>query len=128
VSAEAWIVECKGCKCSITACAIDPQDEHGTEKRLTAPLSSALVSCPCCGGDYRYAGDIIVRGQPKRNSACMRKQQSKPMDGALLIAASILASINLRGYPIENSPKVAAAIGESLRLARMVLARMERAN
>jgi hypothetical protein len=71
----------------------------------------------------------MMRGTPKRSPECLRQQQqhqSKPLDGAVLVAASIIASTKLRGHPIENTPKVAAAIGESLQLARMVLARLER--
>ena len=46
--------------------------------------------------------------------------------GALVIAATLVAAIKLRGEPIDNSPKVQGAIAESIRLARMVLARLER--
>jgi hypothetical protein len=42
--------------------------------------------------------------------------------GALLIAASLIAAIRLRGAPIDNSPKT-AVIHDSLELARMVLQR-----
>jgi hypothetical protein len=48
------------------------------------------------------------------------------MDGAVLIAASIVAAIRLRGEPIKQSPKVVATISEPVRLARMVLANIER--
>jgi hypothetical protein len=124
VSAVAWVVECAGCRCVITCFAIDPQLEHGhTEHK--PPRDSAVVTCPCCGSAYRYAGKDIVRGEPKRNPPCLRKQQPK-QDGALLIAASIVAAIRLRGEPITQSPKVTAAISDSLQLARMVMARLER--
>jgi hypothetical protein len=46
--------------------------------------------------------------------------------GALLIAASLVAAIRLRGEPIENSLKIQAAISDSIRLARLVLSRLER--
>ena len=129
MSVEAWVVECRGCKCIILACAIDPQEEHGQPKALITPIASAVVTCPCCNADYRYAGDSIMRGRPTRNTACLRKQPAREngkLDGAVVIAASIIASIKLKGQPVENTPKVAAAIGESLQLARMVAARMER--
>jgi hypothetical protein len=42
--------------------------------------------------------------------------------GALLIAASLIAAIRLRGAPIDNSLKN-AVIHDSLELARMVLQR-----
>jgi len=44
--------------------------------------------------------------------------------GALLIAASLIAAIRLRGEPIDNSPKTIATIHDSLKLARMVLQRL----
>jgi hypothetical protein len=46
-------------------------------------------------------------------------------NGALLIAASIVAAIRLRGEPIQRSPKVLAVISDSVQLAKMVLARLE---
>lgn len=67
----------------------------------------------------------MVRGVPRRNPGCLRKQTPK-QDGALLMAASIVAAIRLRGETITPSPKVTAAISDSLQLARMVMARMER--
>jgi hypothetical protein len=44
--------------------------------------------------------------------------------GALLIAASLIAAIRLRGEPIDNSPKVAGIIHDAIKLARMVLQRL----
>jgi hypothetical protein len=44
--------------------------------------------------------------------------------GALLIAASLIAAIRLRGEPIDNSPKTIGTIHDSLKLARMVLQRI----
>ncbi len=41
--------------------------------------------------------------------------------GALLVAATLTAAIRLRGEPISNSPKVAATIQDSIKLAQMVL-------
>jgi hypothetical protein len=128
MSTEAWIVECAGCRCLIVACGIDPQDEHGKEKRLISPLKGAVITCPCCGSDYRYGGDNIMRGIPKRNAACLRRnEQPRPkQDGALVIAASIVAAIRLRGEPIARSPKVTATVSDSIQLARMVTERLER--
>lgn len=45
--------------------------------------------------------------------------------GALLIAASLIAAIRLRGEPITASPKVVSVISDSLKLARMVLQRIQ---
>ncbi len=53
-----------------------------------------------------------------------------PMDpqkqnGALLIAASIIAVIRLRGEPIKPSPKLSAVVADSVDLARFVLRQIE---
>jgi hypothetical protein len=45
--------------------------------------------------------------------------------GALLIAASIIAVIRLRGEPIKPSPKLAATVREAVDLARLVLREVE---
>jgi hypothetical protein len=47
-------------------------------------------------------------------------------NGALLIAACIIAAIRLRGEPIERSPKVVATISDSVRLARLVWVELQR--
>jgi hypothetical protein len=47
-------------------------------------------------------------------------------NGALLIAACILAAIRLRGEPIQPSPKLNATIANSVQLAQMVLAQIQR--
>jgi hypothetical protein len=47
-------------------------------------------------------------------------------NATLVIAASIIAVIRLRGAPIERSPKVVFTISESVQLARMVLDEVER--
>jgi hypothetical protein len=44
--------------------------------------------------------------------------------GALLVAATLVAAIRLRGEPITRSPKVVATISDSITLARMVLRRI----
>lgn len=124
VSAEAWVVECTGCKCVIVCFACDPQSEHG-RSAVGPPGDSAVLACLCCGSSYRYGAKDIVRGVPRRNPFCLRRQQSK-QDGALLIAASIVAAIRLRGEAISHSPKVAAVVSDSVQLARMVMARVER--
>jgi hypothetical protein len=41
-------------------------------------------------------------------------------NGAMLIAASIIAAIRLRGEPITRSPKVISTVSDSVTLARMV--------
>jgi hypothetical protein len=47
-------------------------------------------------------------------------------NGALLIAACIVAAIRLRGEPIKSSPKLAATIADSVQLARLVLRELQR--
>jgi hypothetical protein len=59
----------------------------------------------------------------------VRKEGNQPngkMDSAVVVAASIVAAIRLRGEPINQSPKVASTVADSIQLARMVMARMER--
>jgi hypothetical protein len=47
-------------------------------------------------------------------------------NGILVIAASIIGVIRLRGEPITRSPKVVATIGNAVQLARMVLEKVEK--
>jgi hypothetical protein len=121
---SAWIVNCTGCGCAITCFAIDPQTEH-MHPSATPPQSSAVVTCSCCWASYRYEEMQITRGEPKRNPSCAKqtKRESKS-DGAMLIAASIVAAIRLRGAEIRPSPKLTAVVHDSLLLAKMVLAKM----
>jgi hypothetical protein len=46
--------------------------------------------------------------------------------GALLIAASIVAAIRLRGQEIQPSPKLTATVKDSIHVARLVLAELSR--
>lgn len=46
--------------------------------------------------------------------------------GILVIAASIIAVIRLRGQDLKPSPKLMFTIKESVQLARLVLAEVER--
>ena len=56
-------------------------------------------------------------------SDAMDKQKE---NGALLIAACIVAAIRLRGEPIRPSPKLTATVAESVDLARLVLRELQR--
>jgi hypothetical protein len=67
-----------------------------------------------------------MRGVPNRNPLCQRRQPQGKMDGAVVVAASIVAAIRLRGEEITRSPKVVSVISDSIRLAQMVVAQMER--
>jgi hypothetical protein len=125
MSATAWVVECLACKCVIVAFAIDPQGEHGSLTTPSPPQDSCVLQCLCCGSAARYTAKHMSRDVPKRNPVCLRKQ-GKPMDGAVLIASTIVAAIRLRGEEVKPSPKVTAVVADSIQLAKMVLARMER--
>jgi hypothetical protein len=57
---------------------------------------------------------------------CPDTEPGFPQNGALLIAACIVAAIRLRGEPIQQSPKVVATVSDSIKLARMVLREIER--
>lgn len=120
-----WVVECKGCRCTITCFAVDPQAEH-MRPEDTPPGRAALVTCSCCWQTYRYSGDQIARGTPKQNPACARKQPQAKSDGALLVAASVVAAIRLRGEEIRSSPKLTATLKDSVQLARLILAELAR--
>ncbi len=51
----------------------------------------------------------------------------KPREQAVLvIAASIIAVIRLRGQDVRPSPKLMATVQDSVQLARLVLAEVER--
>jgi hypothetical protein len=62
----------------------------------------------------------IYNSRPMPSEATAEERQR----GALLIAASLIAAIRLRGEPITHSPKVVSTISGSLKLARMVLQRI----
>jgi hypothetical protein len=46
-------------------------------------------------------------------------------NATLVIAASLIAAVRLRGEPIKPSPKLTATIADSVQLARMVMAAVE---
>lgn len=50
---------------------------------------------------------------------------SQKQTGALLIAASIIAVIRLRGEDMRPSPKLNAVVYDSIDLARMILQKIE---
>jgi hypothetical protein len=51
----------------------------------------------------------------------MADDERRKETGALLIAASIIAAIRLRGEPVKPSPKLSATIYDSVELATLVL-------
>lgn len=121
MSSQAWVVTCKRCACVITCFAIDPQVEH-MNAEAKPPRDSAQVSCPCCGSLYLYGLQDIKRGTQKRGEKCDKPRAN----GALLVAASIVAAIRLRGEPIKSSPKLTATVSDAVHLARLVLNELER--
>jgi hypothetical protein len=75
---------------------------------------------------YRYVEKDIFRGEPRTNEKCRRGGEQPKANGALLVAASIVAAIRLRGEPIKPSPKLTATVSDAVHLARLVLAEVER--
>lgn len=45
--------------------------------------------------------------------------------GALLVAASIIAAVKLAREPIKDTPRVLSAVADSVKLARMILRKIE---
>jgi hypothetical protein len=120
-----WVITCKGCNCVIICFATDPQVEH-MHPEEKPPGESAQVTCSCCWKTYRYSGEDIARGTPRQNAACGRLRLPAKPDGALLVAASIVAAIRLRGQEIKPSPKLTIVVNDSVALARMVLAQLDK--
>ena len=90
------------------------------------PRDSAQVACPCCGSVYRYVAKDIFRGEPRRDEKCVARRSAEQKQGALLVAASIVAAIRLRGEPIKPSPKLTATVSDAVHLVRLVLAEVAR--
>lgn len=126
MSSAAWVVTCPACKCIIVAFARDPQDEHGKAGPLLPPASSCVLECLCCGSAYRYTGADFVAGVPKRNPACLRKQGKQSMDWCCRGCRFDCCGHPFTGEPINQSPKVVSTVADSIQLARMVVARMEK--
>jgi hypothetical protein len=54
------------------------------------------------------------------------KEEEKKPNGAILIAASLIAAVRLNREEIKPSPSVTAKISDSIRLAEMIQARLRR--
>jgi len=65
--------------------------------------------------------DYVSQGVDSREAS-----ETAKSDGALLVAASIVAAIRLRGEDIRPSPKLTVVVKDSIELARTVLAQLER--
>ena len=59
-------------------------------------------------------------------SPIMVEVDAQQQNGALLIAACMVAAIRLRGEPIRPSPKLMSTIADAVQLARLVLREIER--
>jgi len=114
---SAWVVTCTGCGCTVTCQATDPQGEHTEPDRVEAarPREARVVTCSCCWQAYRYEAAHISKGEPKPSVRCAARRQARngqgKVDGALLVAASVVAAVRLNREEIQNSPKVQSAIG-----------------
>jgi hypothetical protein len=47
------------------------------------------------------------------------------LKGPLLVAAAIIAAVKLAREPIKDTPRVLSAIADSVKLARMILRKIE---
>jgi hypothetical protein len=132
---QAWVARCKKCGCTVTCRALDPQTEHSEpENAEPPPAHLAIVSCSCCWSDYRYNSTEVFKGPPSPSSACLESRRrntgngknDKKRNSAILIAASLIAAVRLNREEIKASPSVAAKIADSIRLAEMIQARLQR--
>jgi len=132
---EAWVVKCQKCGCTVNCRAIDPQAEHvQPEKSEPAPKDHVIVTCSCCWSAFRYRPSAIFKASPSPSNACperrkmesLRNGSEKKPNAALLIAASVIAAVRLNREEIRPSPSVTAKIADSIRLAEMIQARLQR--
>lgn len=135
------MVTCKKCGCTVTCRAIDPQAEHSEpEKAEPPPAHPVIVSCSCCWTAFRYGPSEVFKGQPSPNDTCTvvrgwkgknnhnnhnNKEEGKTK-GAILIAASLIAAVRLNKEEIKPSPVVCSKIADSIRLAEMIQAKLQR--
>lgn len=124
---ECWVVRCVGCGCAITCFATDPQAEHLKGPDSAPPYKGAVhVTCGCCMSVYRYLEDAIFRGRPRQTEQCRRSGRQTKSDGAMLVTAGTIAAIRLRGEPVQPSPKLKSVIADSISLARLVMAELQK--
>lgn len=128
---KAWVVNCKKCGCTINCRAVDPQAEHSqADKADPAPQESVIVSCACCWSAFRYSPAEIFKGSPGPSQNCYdrgkpakEKEEERP-SAVLLLAASLIAAVRLNREEIKPSPVVYSKIADSIRLAKMIQARL----
>jgi hypothetical protein len=96
-----------------------PTPVHCTAFSLWSEFSTLPFVRLCVKQKATPLGGKTAHSSPGlRNPACLGKLQREPMDGALLVAASIVAAIRLRGQEITRSPKLVAVASDSVLLAR----------
>jgi len=136
----AWVVKCAGCGCIITAWAVNPQTEHANPDKVTPPPPDSLqVACSCCWKAYLYKAENIFKASPRPSAACWNRKHprlepttkkvdshSRAGDGALLIAASLVATIRLRGERFQPNSTVRASVADAIRFVRMIMAEMNK--
>lgn len=103
--------------------AADPQAHLDAPE--PPPKSNFLVTCSCCWSAHLYAPEKTFNGSPAPSPQCpVRAKQAGRNDSAKLIAVSIIAAVRLNREEIKHSPVVVAKIGDSLRLAEMIIQEM----
>ncbi len=76
---------------------------------------------------FRCLENEVFRGQPRKNDQCNRYEPQRTKgDGSLVVAASVVAAIRLRGEDVKPSPKLKAVIYDSLRLVRLLMAEIQK--
>jgi hypothetical protein len=139
-TSQAWVVRCKKCGCTITCRAVDPQTEHAeSDKPAPAPQHPIIVSCSFCWAPFGYSPTEIFKGHPAPSSTCFEhrrveagnkggvpnhEEDERKSNGAILIAASLIAAVRLNREEIKPSPSMTAKISDSIRLAEMIQARL----
>lgn len=134
---EAWVVKCAKCRCTVTCRAVDPQEEHtNPASRESRPNTALVVTCSCCWNAYRYSAEEIFKGTPGPSAECAARRQrelarnrsvsekEQVSKGTLLVAASLIAAVRLKGEEIKSSPAVHSKIVDSIALARMISQRL----
>lgn len=131
---EAWVVRCKKCSCTVNCRAIDPQTEHSNpELRDPAPRVHLVVSCACCWSPFRYAPTEIFKGHPARSPTCpvqkaangTQARKDDKTNGAMLVAASLIAAVRLGRNEVKPSPVLHSTIVDSVHLAGLILKKLQ---
>ncbi|HEV3037269.1 MAG TPA: hypothetical protein VHA33_05725 [Candidatus Angelobacter sp.] len=128
VFAPAWVVTCHGCGCVIVCRALDRQWEHSSPENVEPhPGKAVVLTCCCCWKTFRYLPDHIYKDSPKPSDDCPERRQRgaiatgrKKSDGALLIAACIIAAVRLNKHEIKPSPALTAKVADSIKLAEII--------